>query len=56
MQKDRVILYLEPTSNAKADRIAKAEHLSKSAWLRQRVEKMLADIPDPEPSGDKVPA
>lgn len=56
MFKERVAFHLDPATKEKLEAVARAEHLSTSALMRQHVEKWLAEIPDPEPSGDKVPA
>ena len=40
--------FLPPEDKAKLTRVARAEGLSASAWLRQRLKRLLADAPEPE--------
>ena len=40
--------FLPPEDKAKLARVARAEGLSSSAWLRQRLKRLLAEAPEPE--------
>ena len=40
--------FLPPEDKDKLARVARSEGLSASAWLRQKVKRMLAEAPEPE--------
>lgn len=46
--------FLPPADKAKLTRVARSEGLSASAWLRQRLKRLLAESPDPELPAEEV--